>query len=184
MGTLDFNLKLNIIDNFYNNEDFYYMISCSMLNPYCQTYQPNNNFFSSRANAYSCHETKSFVVNDKALSIFGNTFVSKTGKKIKEVKTFFRKIYSYEITNVLKYGMPSHKDDIDFNIAGVVYYNSFGIDDGTGLYTTEDFQIEPDIIVGSKPNRCVFYDTQISHKPLQSKDNQVRIVQPFFIKYE
>ena len=184
MGSLDYNLKLNIIDNFYSEEDFSYMLSCSMLNSYYKTFQPSNIFFNSRTNAYSCHESKIFVIKDKAFSIFVNTFVLKTGIKIKEVKTFFRKIYSSEITNVLKYGMPTHKDEIDCNIAGVIYYNSFGLDDGTGLYTTDSFQIEPDIIVGSKPNRCVFYDTQISHKPLQSKDNELRIIQPFFIKYE
>jgi hypothetical protein len=184
MGTLDYKLKLNIIDDFYDSNDFYYMTSCSMLNPFNATYQPNNNFFTSRTNAYSCHESKVFTENDKALSIFAKTFSSKTGINIKKVVTFFRKIYASEITNILKYGCPSHKDNIDFNIAGVIYYNSFGLDDGTGLFTTEGFQIEPDIIIGAKPNRCVFYDTQISHKPLQSKNNEVRIIQPFFIKYE
>ena len=184
MGTLDYGLKLKIIDNFYSDEDFFYMISCSVLNPYNKTYQPNKNFFNSGANSYSCHESQNFVLGNKAFLIFENTFFLKTGLRIKEIKTFFRKIYSSEITNVLKYGMPSHKDDVDFNIAGVIYYNSFSLDDGTGLYTTENFQIEPDIIVGAKPNRCIVYDTQITHKPLQSKDNEIRIIQPFIIKHE
>jgi hypothetical protein len=46
-----------------------------------------------------------------------------------------------------------------------------------------NFQIEPDVIVGAKPNRCVFYDSQIYHKPLQDPNTEIRIIQPFFIKF-
>jgi hypothetical protein len=182
MGTLNYNL--NVIDDFYEENDLGYMFTCSMLNPYTATYQPNENFFNNRANAYRCHETKKFTHTDKASLIFVDTFFKKTGKKIKEFKTFFRKIYAFEIQNVLKYKLPSHKDNIAFDVAGVVYFNTFGIEDGTGLFTTDQNQIEPDIIIGAKPNRCVFYNSQVLHSPLQSKDTEMRLIQPFFIKYE
>lgn len=180
---MNFNLNLNIIDNFYSENDFNFMTTCSMLNPYIATFQPNAVLVNNRANAYRCHETKRFVEADKTTAIFVNTFLIKTGKKIKEVHTFFRKIYVSEIQNVLKYRLPCHKDDIQYDIAGVIYFNNFGLDDGTGLFTTGSEQIEPDIIIGAKPNRCVFYDSQIFHTPLQSKDNEMRLIQPFFIKY-
>lgn len=176
-------LNLNIIDNFYSEDDFSFMTTCSMLNSYIVTFQPNSFFLHSRANTYRCHETKFFIETDKTTNIFVNTFSNKTGKKIEKLITFFRKIYVSEIQNVLKYRLPCHKDDIQYDVAGVVYYNNFGLDDGTGLFTTGPDQIEPDIIIGAKPNRCVFYDSQIFHTPLQSKENEMRLIQPFFIKY-
>jgi hypothetical protein len=180
MGTLD----LNIIDNFYEEKDFSFMMTCAMLNPYIATYQPSEIFFNSRANAYRCHQTKKFDETNLTTNIFLNTFSLKTGKKIKKFLTFFRKIYASEIQNVLKYRLPSHRDSLEYNVAGVVYYNNFGLDDGTGIFTTGENQIEPDIIIGAKPNRCVYYNSQILHTALQSKDNEIRLIQPFFIKYE
>ena len=180
----NFCLNLNIIDNFYDENDLGYMLTCAMLNSYTATYQPNKNFFCSRVNSYRCHETKKFVHMDKTTSIFIDTFNKKTGKKIKELETYFRKIYVSEIQNVLKYRLPSHVDSIEYDIAGVIYLNTFGIDDGTGFFTTSENQIEPDIILGAKPNRCVFYDSQIPHLPLHSTNNEMRLIQPFFIKYE
>ena len=41
---------------------------------------------------------------------------------------------------------------------------------------------EPTIIIGAKSNRCVFYNSQAWHAPLQEKETEKRLVQPFFIK--
>jgi hypothetical protein len=180
-------MNLNIIDNFYSSEDFQYMMTVSLLNPYQTLWQPTNKFFVSRANAYPCFETKEFKENDVASNIFLNTFKQKTNFKIKTFSTFFRKIYSKELKNIFKYGMRPHKDAAKYNFAGIIHYNTFGLDDGTGMFSNygeNDFQIEPDVIIGSKPNRCVFYDSQIWHKPLQDKNTEMRIVQPFFITLE
>ena len=177
-------MNLNIIDNFYSLENFQYMTTASLLNSYQSLWQPNDKFFVSRANAYPCFETKEFKENDMATNIFLNTFEKKTNLKIKFLLTFFRKIYSKELKNIFKYGMSPHKDDKKYNFAGIIHYNTFGLDDGTGMfsnYEENNFQIEPDVIIGSKPNRCVFYDSQIWHKPLQDKNTEMRIVQPFFI---
>ena len=51
-------MNLNIIDNFYSPEDFQYMMTAALLNPYTSLWQPNNKFFLSRANAYPSFETK------------------------------------------------------------------------------------------------------------------------------
>jgi hypothetical protein len=186
MGTLE-KMNLNIIDNFYSSEDFQYMITAALLNPYISSWQPYNKFFLSRANAYPCFETKEFQQNDITSAIFLKTLQQKTNLKIKTALTFFRKIYSKELDKIFKYGMYPHQDEKKFNLAGIIYYNSYGLDDGTGLfsdYSENNFQIEPDVIVGSKPNRCVFYDSQIWHRPFQDKNTETRIVQPFFITLE
>jgi len=180
-------MNLNIIDNFYSSNDFQYMMNAALLNSYKPFCQPNNKFFFKRTDAYACFETKEFTENDITNNIFQKTFREKTNLKIKRVLSLFRKINSKELTKVFKYGMPPHQDDKKWNIAGVVYYNTFGLDDGTGLfpgYDKDSFQIEPDIIIGAKPNRCVFYDSQIWHRPLQDKNTETRIVQPFFITLE
>ena len=178
-------MDLKVIDNFYEEIDFNYMLTASMLNSYSSTWQPNGLNFYSKANAYLCHETKVFLNTDKPFLLFLNTFTFKTGIKVKKCKSFFRKIYASDLEHIFKYGLPPHKDDCEFDVAGVVYYNTFGLDDGTALYTgNENYQIEPDIIIGAKPNRCVFYDPQITHSPLQSKKTEIRIIQPFFITYE
>jgi hypothetical protein len=180
-------MNLHIIDSFYSSEDFQYMMTASMLNPYFTTWQPNNKFFVSRTNAYPCFETKEFQENDITNNIFFKTLKQKTNLKIKNGLTFFRKIYSKELNKVFKYGMLPHQDAKKYNFAGIVYYNTLGLDDGTGLFSDYDkdsFQIEPDIIIGAKPNRCVFYDSQIWHRPLQDKDTEMRVVQPFFITLE
>jgi hypothetical protein len=180
-------MNLNIIDNFYSSEDFQYMMTAALLNPYNSFWQPNNKFFLSRANAYPCFETKEFQQNDVTNNIFFKTLKQKTNLKIKNALTFFRKIYSKELDKVFKYGIPPHQDDKKYNFAGIIYYNTYGLDDGTGLlsdYSKDGFQIEPDIIIGAKPNRCVFYDSQIWHRPLQDKNTEMRIVQPFFITLE
>lgn len=180
-------MNLNIIDNFFSPEDFQYMLAEALLNPYKSVWQPLNKFFISRANAYPCLETNEFQENDLVKKIFITTLKQKTNLKIKNVISFFRKIHSKELNKIFKYGMPPHQDSQIYNFAGIVYYNTFGLDDGTGLFSTYDkdsFQIEPDIIIGAKPNRCVFYESQIWHRPLQDCNTEMRIVQPFFITLE
>jgi hypothetical protein len=179
-------MNLKIIDNFYNKESFEFMMTCAMLSPYSATWQPNNRAFLSRANSYSCHETKIFQSSDAGFKLFIDTFQEKTGFIVEEFNTFFRKIYSKELKNIFKYGITPHQDNLKYNLAGVIHYNSCGLDDGTGLYSADSkevfYQIEPDVLIGAKPNRCVFYDSQIWHRPLQDENNEMRIIQPFFVK--
>jgi len=180
-------MNLKIIDNFYKEEDFAYMLTSAMLNSYKSSWQPNAKHFHNRTNAYPCHETKMFFETDIVYKIFYKTFQEKTGHTIDKVNTFFRKIYSNELDHVFKYGLRPHKDGQICDIAGVVYFNNFSLDDGTGIfsgYEENNDQIEPDIIIGAKPNRCILYDSQIPHRALQNKKTEIRIVQPFFIKFK
>jgi hypothetical protein len=180
-------MNLKIIDNFYDEKDFHLMISATMLNTYKGCWQPNGKNFFNRSNAYPCQETNMFVETDDSYKIFYKTFEKKTGFTIDKINTFFRKIYSSELEHVFKYGLRPHKDAIDFDIAGLIHFNTFSLDDGTGIFSefeNNSHQIEPDVVIGAKPNRCVFYDTQIPHRPLQNKHTEMRIVQPFFIKFK
>jgi hypothetical protein len=178
-------MNLKIVDNFYKEEDFKFVITCSILNMYSKTWQPNNLAVLNKNNSYQCHETKVFEENDLISKIFINTFQEKTKLSIDFILTFFRKIYSSDLKNIFKYGMPAHKDPIKFDIAGIIHLNTSSLDDGTAIFSDMEknsFQIEPDILIGAKLNRCVFYDSQIYHKPLQDQNTEMRIVQPFFIK--
>ena len=180
-------MNLKIIDNFYDEKDFNCMISASMLNPYKKCWQPADKHFYNRSNAYPCQETKTFVETDIPYKIFYKTFQEKTGFVIDKCNTLFRKINSIELEHVFKYGLIPHKDSTSFDVAGIIHFNAFSLDDGTGIFSefeNNNTQIEPDIIIGAKPNRCVFYDSQIPHRPLQNKNTEMRIVQPFFIKFE
>jgi hypothetical protein len=184
MGIINLNFKqLGVIENFYSSDDFSFVLAASLLNPYKSTYQPNSSFVHRKENAYSCHETKDFSKGDAVFDKFYRTFHQKTSLKIQTIITYFRKIYSSEIEHVIKYGMPSHQDTSsdNINIAGVIYINTSGLEDGTALFSSKD-QIEPDIIIGAVPNRCVFYDPTIWHRPLQDKKTNMRIIQPFFLK--
>jgi hypothetical protein len=179
-------MNLKVIDNFYSQENFGYMMTSAMLSSYILTWQPWQQSIANRTNSYICHETKTFTNNDPALNLFINTFQEKTGFIVDEIYTFFRKIYSKDLKNIFKYGTLPHQDDKKYNLAGVIHYNSSGLDDGTGLYSVDTkevfYQMEPDIIIGAKPNRCVFYDSQIWHKPFQDENNEMRIVQAFFVR--
>jgi hypothetical protein len=71
-------------------------------------------------------------------------------------------------------------EDFEYDVAGVIYYNTWSLEDGTYFFSGKD-QIEPDIMIGAKPNRCIFYKTDIFHCPGHNKKTDVRLVQPFFI---
>jgi hypothetical protein len=171
---------IDIIENFYEESDFNLINTSANLNPYNATYQPNDVFYPDRLRAYPCYETKSFAENDKPFHIFCSTFEKKSNLKIKTVKTFFRKILSSELKHVFEYRLSPHKDSDEENIAGVIYINTWNLEDGTYFYSYRN-QIKPDIIIGSKPNRCVYYNSNLWHSPGHDKETEVRIIQPFFI---
>jgi hypothetical protein len=180
-------MNLKIIDNFYDEKDFNFMIKETMLNTYKVCWQPNEQKFNNRANAYACYETNVFIELDTPYKLFFKTFQEKTGFIIETLNTFFRKIYSSELGHIFKYGLRPHKDSVEHDVAGIIHFNTFSLNDGTGIFSefeNNNYQIEPDVIVGAKPNRCVFYESQIWHRPLQDKNTEMRIVQPFFIKFK
>jgi len=76
-----------------------------------------------------------------------------------------------------------HKDDLGWDLAGLIYFNSGSLKDGTYIYNSE-YDFDPSIIIGSKMNRCTYYDTQVWHSPGMEQEIEERWVQPFFIVHK
>jgi hypothetical protein len=168
---------INIIDDFYDGYYLNKIISLCHSSDFFPTYQPSIPNFPNRLKLYPCYETEELK---ELTNLFRDTFERKTNLRIKNIKTSFRKILTSELKDVFKYGLRPHKDHPQYDFAGVIYLNLWNLNDGTALYSFKE-QIEPDIIIGSKPNRCVYYNSQIFHNPCQDPITDVRIIQPFFI---
>ena len=174
---------MNIIDDFYSDEDYATMFTIAYHANYHATYQPQEIHFYDRLKAYPCYQSREFRTEDTPYKVFVKTVEQKNEVKILEGKSCFRKILSSELGNIFKYGISPHTDQEKYDFAGVVYYNIESLYDGTALYSSQ-FHREPNLIVGAKSNRCVFYSPLKWHSPLQDKNTTVRLIQPFFIKIE
>ena len=175
---------LNIIENFYDPNDLGLFSLYFMNLPFNKTYQSKKFPVSDRMQAYPCYETSALEQSEDEYSpfqIFKKTFEKKTNKKLYIIKSFLRKIKLEELKNsaVYKKDRP-HLDDPMYDYAGLVYFNSNSIKDGTKIYNDERL-FEPTIIVGSKVNRCLFYNTQVPHSTPCDQMVEERWVQPFFI---
>ena len=74
-------------------------------------------------------------------------------------------------------------DNTFYDIAGLIYYNSNSLKDGTYIYNSIG-DYEPTVIVGSRFNRCVFYDPKQPHSPTMEQSVEERWTQPFFLIYK
>ena len=178
--------NVNIGEDFYPAEHFGLMQLNSKMLAYDACWQPAGIWYPNRLKAYPCHETKKWNDGSDIKKIFINLFEKISNVKVAQCATFFRKILSEEIKQspIAKYGVLPHQDNQDndeWDLAGVVYLNSFSLDDGTRLYSYQN-QVEPDVIVGAKPNRIVWYDANLYHSAGHDFLTAERIVQPFFIK--
>ena len=171
---------INVIDNFFYENDFAILTASAHSKLYIPSYQPKQLFVHDRLKAYPCYETEILLNTDYLFKTFWETFENKTNLKIKKLKTFLRKILSIELENVFKYRLTPHQDDKEFDLAGVIYINNFNLLDGTNIYSNL-YQIEPDIVVGAKPNRCLYYSSNMWHSPGHDKNTELRLIQPFFI---
>lgn len=178
--------NINIWEDFYPPEQFGLMNLNAKMLTYDATWQPSGIWYPNRLKAYPVYETKKFNDSSEMKNIFINLFEKVSNLKIKECNTFFRKILTEEMEKspLAKYGVQPHRDneaDNIWDVAGVVYFNSFSLDDGTRLFSYSG-QNEPDIIVGAKPNRIVWYDANLLHSPGHDFLTPERIIQPFFIR--
>lgn len=180
----------NLIDSFYEPNDLGLMVMNFLNAHFITTHQSSEVYYGgNRIKGYPCYETKSQkTVNPNnpycPCGIFIKTFEKKTGIKIKEFQTFFRKTKKQELKDSPSWKQyKQHTDEDRFDLAGVVYYNSNSLKDGTHLFNTRD-DYEPTAIVGSRYNRCVFYNAQQPHSPSMEQDVEERWVQPFFIVTE
>jgi len=174
----------NVIEDFYSPSDFGLVIAHFVNIHFSPTYQSKvQNYGGNRLNAYPCHESDFFKKDDNPYSVynlFKNTFEKKTGIKILHLKTFLRKIKLDELKKSPIYKNNRPHRDPNADIAGLLYFNSGCLKDGTYIYNSE-YDYEPSIIIGSNPNRCTYYDTSLWHSPGTHQEIDERWVQPFFI---
>jgi|TARA_R100000005_G_C4925461_1_gene156821 hypothetical protein len=173
-----------VIEDFYSPSELGLMSLYFMNLPLLESYQSKAWKVSDRFQAYPCYESEIIPKSDEKnhpYKIFKDTFEQKTNLKPILINTYFRKIKLEELKKsaVYKKDRP-HKDDDTFDYAGVVYFNSHSIKDGTKIYNDErDF--EPSVIIGSKVNRCVFYDSEQPHSAPYDQNVEERWIQPFFL---
>lgn len=178
----------NYIDNFYQDSDLGLMVMHFLNLNFSPSYQSQDFYYGGdRMNAYPCYETPLLKQNNNPkdpYNIFKNTFENKTNKKIYYLETFFRKVKKEEYENSASWKQHRpHLDPSKFDFAGLVYYNSNSLKDGTNLYITKN-DYEPTAIIGSRFNRCVFYNTKVPHSPSVEQTVEERWTQPFFMILE
>ena len=168
------------IDCFYDANDLG-LIALNFLNfrfnPSVQSQE--SHYGGDRLKGWPCHETGEIPKELK--ETFIQTFEKKTNIQILHMTSFLRKTKKSEVESSPSYGQfKQHIDSPNYDIAGVVYYNSNSLDDGTRIYMTEQCY-EPTTIIGSRGNRCVFYGTQVWHCPPMLQTVDERWTQPFFL---
>jgi len=174
----------SLIDDFYNRTDLGMLSLIFMNSTFSKTHQSQQWPVSDRMQAYPCYESMTLNKSEtegNPYKIFKDTFEKKTNIKILKLHSFFRKIKLEELknSNVYKKDRP-HTDSKEYDIAGLVYFNSTSLIDGTKIYNyTSDF--EPTAVIGSKPNRCVFYNSAQPHSAPYEQVVEERWVQPFFL---
>ena len=98
-----------------------------------------------------------------------------------KINTFFRKTKLEECKKSPSWKQyKPHQDSKDFDIAGLIYFNSNQLKDGTFIYN-DHTDYEPTVVIGSRYNRCVFYNTQVYHCPSMEQSVEERWTQPFLL---
>ena len=174
----------SFIDNFYEENQLGLMTLCFQNMIFESTYQSKHWPISERLHGYPCYESASLKKIENChgpYDIFKNTFEKKTNLKILHFNSFFRKIKLEELkrSSIYKKERP-HVDDSFFDYAGIIYFNSNSLRDGTSIYDHKD-HYEPTAIIGSKLNRCVYYNASQPHSTPTDQLVEERWVQPFFL---
>jgi len=172
---------INVIDNFYPNAHLGIMALKFLNLPFQATWQSNQQYFHDRMKAYPCWETFYLEKEDTGQKVFKELFKKETNIDILHMITFLRKIKLSELKQSPSYGQ--HRQHVDpqyYNLAGLVYFNSNSLEDGTKLYS-DSHSFEPTLIVGSKVNRCIFYRADTWHCPGMKQEVEERWVQPFML---
>jgi hypothetical protein len=181
---------LQIINNFYNPQNLG-LIMFNFLNMHFETnHQSHANYYGGdRKLSYPTWESPNLEDCEyiNPYKIFKDTWIEKTKIKPLHINTFFRKTKLEECKKSPSWKQyKPHKDNADKggnDLAGLIYFNSSFLRDGTFIYN-EGYEYEPTIIVGSQPNRCVYYSSDVWHSPSMEQNVQERWIQPFFIIYK
>jgi len=173
----------NCIDNFYERSDLGLLVLGFLNLNFSPCFQSQHQWYGGdRMKGYPCHETS--MLDTESSNIFISTFEKKTNLKILDHSTFLRKTYKKELKKSPCWGQyKQHVDHNSFDIAGVVYFNSNSIEDGTYFYHSKSCY-EPTAIIGAKVNRIIFYDSQTPHCPPMKQTTNERWSQPFFLKVQ
>ena len=179
-------MNFSVIENFYTPSDFGLVAAHFVNENFQATYQSRDKMYgTNRFNAYPCHESPFYKFSkdnpNSVANIFARTFEEKTKIKLLDFRTCLRKIKLKEFKKSKSWKQHKpHKDNApDCDIAGVIYFNSGNLNDGTNLYKFGDDYV-PTVIIGSYPNRCIFYDGSIPHTAGTEQEIEERWIQPFF----
>jgi len=183
---------IEIIDDFYTDEELNTLfkeisIGTNQLefSPTCQPHK-GRDFYSSRFQAYPCHETYKVNENNLIYTNLFNKLKNSLLPNIQKLRTFFRKIYKDELLkSACKDGKGlAHDDGGEFSYAGVIYLDrKYSFNSGTKLFTRNNIapQFEQDIQVGSVYNRCILYPADIFHQAGFDMNLESRFIQTFFV---
>tara|TARA_R100001509_G_scaffold24983_2_gene13063 strand:+ start:83 stop:649 length:567 start_codon:yes stop_codon:yes gene_type:complete len=171
---------VNFVDSFYGLNDLGLLTLNFVNSRFIPSVQPRGSFHGGeRMKGFPCYETDD--IPKDMLNILNKTFEAKTNLKILDSKSFFRKTKKEELKQSPCYGQyRAHTDASTYDIAGVIYFNSNTLDDGTRFYKTDQCY-EPTAIIGASVNRCIFYSTETWHCPPMEQTVDERWTQPFFL---
>ncbi len=178
---------INVINDFYE-ENRLGLIIINFLNlPFQSKQQPINIYFGNDSRlSYPVHETTILSKGEglTPYNIFREEWEKKTNIKPLYIRTFFRKTKLTELKESASWKQyKPHTDQEYFDIAGLIYFNSNFLKDGTHIFNSKE-DYEPTAIIGAKYNRCVFYNSLTPHSPTMEQKVEERWTQPFFIVYK
>jgi len=176
--------NLFVIEDFYTAENFGLMSNFQRTCNMKGLHVPQNIYYPSRLEAFPTWESDDFEKDQIEYNLTEKTLIQKTEFKIKKIKSFFRKVLTSELLKSPYKGRNEsliHQDSDNFDWAGVVYFDSFSIEDGTRLYSYRE-QVKPDVIIGSKPNRCIIFKAALFHSAGIDWNKDSRTVQTFFLE--
>jgi len=178
------NSRINVIDDFFSFEEFNLIKHYQENSKYVATYQPWGVYYHSRLKAYPTWECP-LDKDNPIYNILLKNIETKISKDYEISKVLLRKVYKDELLkspfNGKTHGVIHQDTSEGIVISGLIYFNSFSINDGTSLFSYKQ-QLEADMIIGSKPNRCVFYDSSIYHAAGIDWEERVRNTLVFFLK--
>lgn len=173
---------LQVVDNFYEDNDFKKIKDSSLQINYLSTYQPFNEKYETRFDAYPCYEYD--ITNENNLyNIFYNTFAQKLNIPILNLNIKFRKVVTDELKKspFNNHSLGFIHQDKSADIAGVIYLNNESLKSGTSFHNNANHLI-PNMIIGAKPNRLICYSASYFHAANINFLDDVRYTQVFFIK--
>jgi|TARA_R100001463_G_scaffold10419_3_gene30462 hypothetical protein len=177
----------NLIENFYSANNLGLIVANFINLHFSPNHEPNDLYYGGdRLLGMPTNESKRLTDEGpfSPYSIFKKTWEEKTNTKPLLITTFFRKtkLEEFKKSPSWKQYKP-HRDSSTCDVAGVIYFNSNRLHDGTFIFEkTQDY--EPTVIIGSRYNRCVWYNSQIPHSPSMEQTVDERWTQPFFIIYK